>query len=737
MIVSAISFVGLAVSAVLTVRSFRAMRATGTPLSASALAWSIVFMAFQAFLGIYAAIGLVQNDVLAGLIANAVLCACAWAVSTPQVLVERLRTLTSPTGRFSRPLIAGIVIVLVAALFAGLALEVPSNHNLLWGYPLCLLLEWALIAAVMVGLYLIFQRRGAASAVVAFALYGLGVAEYFVITFKSMPIQPGDISALSTAMAVAGTGYTYELSAFCLYGMALLAIAFLLCHLAGCLRPAREQRTRRALLINLLVGVLCLAGVGAHVTMIDYYHTLNITVYTWRPLESYYRQGFLPTFISGAQTIKPPVPAGYSVDEAEKLIDDYAASYDESEGVSTERAEATAQFDAEKPTVITIMNETFSDLSIYQQMHANYNGPEFFKSLPDALSRGVLYVSAYGGGTCNTEFEYLTGNSMANLGAGVYPYTIYNLTNTDNLAAQFKKLGYTTTAMHPNHGTNWNRENVYQDFGFDQFLTIQDFQNADKLRGMVTDEATYDKILELLDTNSNPQFIFDVTMQNHSGYDTGLIPADKQVNLSIDGTSNPEVNEYVSLIQESDRALKSFIDKLRKLDRKVILVFFGDHQPFFPSEYNDRWFSGEDETTHAMRLWQTDYIIWANYDVAGNSQTSQVDDLSTNYLGATLMNLIGAPLSNYQKAQISLRNAMPAINSTGYEDASKHWHLSNASTSSDEDSSLAAALQARSDYAKMQYYELFRDGKDVYTKHAQTEANETDPNLAPGTTKIK
>ena len=69
------------------------------------------------------------------------------------------------------------------------------------------------------------------------------------------------------------------------------------------------------------------------------------------------------------------------------------------------------------------MNETFSDLSIYQNMHAGYNGPQFFKNLPDTLSRGTLYVSAYGGGTCNTEFEFLTGNSMSYLGSGVYPYT--------------------------------------------------------------------------------------------------------------------------------------------------------------------------------------------------------------------------------------------------------------------------------------------------------------------------
>ena len=34
-----------------------------------------------------------------------------------------------------------------------LGLETPSNHDLTWCYPLCILLEWALITAVMVGLF--------------------------------------------------------------------------------------------------------------------------------------------------------------------------------------------------------------------------------------------------------------------------------------------------------------------------------------------------------------------------------------------------------------------------------------------------------------------------------------------------------------------------------------------------------------------------------------------------------
>ena len=739
MVVTIITCVGLICTLASALGAVRHARAAQRTLAPGAIGWGVAFLLMQAFIAVWSGIGLVQDDVLSALVANIALTGCAAASFNRHAIATCASAAAGDDADGSiirrHPLATTIVLLLIATVCSVLALELPSNHDLTWIYPLCLLLEIFLVGGLLAGLFFLFGRRGVASGILAFALFFIGIAEYFVILFKSMPISPGDLSALSTAAAVAGSGYTYTLSAFCLYGLAFCAIALLSCEAAGCLRPARALRGRRTLIINLVVGIALIGAVGAHAALIDYYNTLGITIYTWRPLESYYRQGFLPAFISGAQTINPPKPAGYKVSEAEELVDKYAAAYDEDEATNQDRAAAETQFNEEKPTVIAIMNETFSDLSIYQMLHADYTGPSYFKSLSNCLARGTLYVSAYGGGTANTEFEFLTGNSMANLGSGVYPYTIYNLSDVGNLAQQFKDLGYDTLAMHPNHATNWNRENVYEDFGFDEFLSIDDFEDSETLRGMVTDSATYDTILEQLESNSNPQFIFDVTMQNHSGYETNLIPSDKRIELSIDGMSNAEVNEYISLIQESDRALAEFIGKLRQLDRKVVVVFFGDHQPYFPSTFNDLWFTDEDPAVHQERLWQTDYIIWANYDVAGNDQTSEVDDLSVNYLGAKLMEAIGAPLSTYQKALMSLREALPAINTTGFEDADGTWYL----TGDDTGDTLAAqaANAARKDYAIMQYYEMFYDGKSIYTKRKQSAANETDPNLDPGTTQIK
>ena len=745
MIAALISLVGAAGTVLLVLKHLKACKSAGdTPSRAFFIRCGLILLV-QLFFTVWSVIGLVDcadpMAVVVAIVAHALLCGCVYLNIRRGFVLDRLQALVGKEGKFAHPLLGASIMMLLAGVFATLGLEFSSNHDLTWMYPLCLLLEWALIAFAMLGLFFLFQRRCGGAVVLAVALYILGIAEYFVILFKSMPISPGDLTALSTAAAVAGTGYTYTITSFCMLSLAFTVIAIQICTLAAQIAPKRQKGSWRGLVLNLLIAIACLGGIAAHTTLLDYYHTLYIQVYSWRPLESYYRQGFLPSFISGAQTIKPSKPEDYSVSGAKKLISEYADEYDSNSqtgGSSTARLEATKQFDEEKPTVIAIMNETFSDLSIYQNMHANYQGPAYFKSIDDCLSRGRLYVSAYGGGTANTEFEFLTGNSMAYLGSGVYPYTTYDLTDTENLASQFKSLGYYTTAMHPNHGTNWNRENVYKDFGFDQFLTINDFEGAETLRGMVTDKSTYDKILELLDTNSDPQFIFDVTMQNHSGYDTGLIPYDKQVSLNIDGEFNSNVNEYVSLIQQSDEALEYFLGKLSKLDRKVVVVFWGDHQPFFPDTYNDRWFTNEDDATHQERLWQTNYIIWANYDVAGNSQTSHEEDLSSNYLSSELMKLIGAPLTDYQKAHLSLRQSLPALNSVGYEDAQGRWLLSSSKSDETYSDTIAAACEkARSDYHTMQYYMMFGDGKDIYTKHYQDAANETDPNLAPGTTKIK
>ena len=132
--------------------------------------------------------------------------------------------------------------------------------------------------------------------------------------------------------------------------------------------------------------------------------------------------------------------------------------------------------------------------------------------------RGSLAVSTSGGGTCNTEFEFLCGVSLGLVGQGIYPFSFFDLSEAPSLPRQFDALGYATVAMHPNLASNYNRMVVYPDLGFQEFLDIDDFEGAPWYHSGVSDAATFERILELLREDPGPQLIYDLTMQNHSAY---------------------------------------------------------------------------------------------------------------------------------------------------------------------------------------------------------------------------
>ena len=320
MIAALVSLVGAAGTVLLVLKHLKACKSAGdTPSRAFFIRCGLILLV-QLFFTVWSVVGLVDcadpMAVVAAIVAHALLCGCVYLNIRRGFVLDRLQALVGKEGRFAHPLLGASIMMLLAGVFATLGLEFSSNHDLTWMYPLCLLLEWALIAFAMLGFFFLFQRRSGGAIVLAVALYILGIAEYFVILFKSMPISPGDLTALSTAAAVAGTGYTYTITSFCMLSLAFTVIAIQICSLAAQLAPKRQKGSWRGLVLNLLIAIACLGGIAAHTTLFDYYHTLYIQVYSWRPLESYYRQGFLPSFISGAQTIKPSKPEDYSVSGA-------------------------------------------------------------------------------------------------------------------------------------------------------------------------------------------------------------------------------------------------------------------------------------------------------------------------------------------------------------------------------------------------------------------------------------
>jgi hypothetical protein len=198
--------------------------------------------------------------------------------------------------------------------------------------------------------------------------------------------------------------------------------------------------------------------------------------------------------------------------------------------------------------------------------------------------------------------------------------------------------------MHPAAKTNWNRSEVYRNFGFEYSFWKEDFAGAQVVHYGTSDAENYNKIIELYE-NRQPdekQFIFDVTIQNHGGYE--------------------DLEEYLSLVKISDEAFEELVEYFAKQDEKVIICMFGDHQPGLSKQIVQT----EDATSEQlMNLYKTPFVIWANYDIEEGADY----DISMNYLGGLLLRTAGVPLSDYFSYLEELRESYPIITLNGYADS--------------------------------------------------------------------
>ena len=176
-------------------------------------------------------------------------------------------------------------------------------------------------------------------------------------------------------------------------------------------------------------------------------------------------------------------PDGYDPDSLEQdvlnAIDHRAPGiFEQATGIQTDPV------NVEKPDIIVIMNESYADLSVIGHFDTNQDYMPYVNSLigSENVIQGNCYVSTIGTGTSNTEYEFLTGNSMAFLPYGSNAYQRYIDHDTYSLISTLKNDGYTAEVMHPYYKEDWNRPAVYEDFGFDSFIAYEDRPYWEKLR---------------------------------------------------------------------------------------------------------------------------------------------------------------------------------------------------------------------------------------------------------------
>lgn len=160
---------------------------------------------------------------------------------------------------------------------------------------------------------------------------------------------------------------------------------------------------------------------------------------------------------------------------------------------------------------MVVMNESFSDLTTYLEGYETSTDPmPYVRSL---MNRGDVVLgtcavsSDMGTGTANSEFEFLTGNSMAYF-KGNTPYVQFIDAETPSLASLLAGRGYSTMAMHAYERAGYNRVKVYDRLGFETYKGIEDFDvDLDYARGYPTDEANYRQLISYFETVDEPTVV--------------------------------------------------------------------------------------------------------------------------------------------------------------------------------------------------------------------------------------
>ncbi|MBQ8383262.1 MAG: sulfatase-like hydrolase/transferase [Clostridia bacterium] len=561
-------------------------------------------------------------------------------------------------------------------------------------------------------------------------LVTLGIANNFVVQSRGVELQFSDLFSIGTAAAVAG-GYKFTLASYSVTAIMLTVVQvlfFSLNHL-----PKFKKLPLR--ITSLSTGTVSLLLVIALISTTTGASAIGFQLKSWKLQPSTYN-GFLLNLLHSVSATTVDAPDGYSREELDQMINSYYPNTPPVTDNNTSKPPETQEdpvvpdtdetAETKKPNIIVIMNETFSDLTalsaaLEKEMTVTTPVLPFFSSLSDDapnIAKGNAMASVFGGNTANSEFEFLTANTMAFLPQNTVAYSIYlNETNCFSVLDIMEAAGYRTIAMHPQPGANWKRNQIYSYYGFDEtyFLETQEngaqtfvnntpITDAELYRTHVSDRTTYERIIELYENKEEGEsiFTFAITMQNHGGYKTSAF--DYTVNMQSP-ISNSQVDEYLSSVQNSDAALQELIEYFEAQEEETLIIMFGDHQPSLPdSFYSQCWGLTEESTTEELQAkYVIPYLYWGNFDFE-----AELGDLtSINYLSSHMLDIAGIEKTRFMELLDAIESEIPAINSFGWWDAELNFHSFAA-----EDSDMVQELRL---YKYLQYNRLFDLPEDKLT----------------------
>ena len=480
-----------------------------------------------------------------------------------------------------------------------------------------------------------------------FYLVGIGIlgyANYLKMTYRQEPIYPDDLKMIKEfGLLKDMTGTT---SFYLLAGMILLVVA------GGCwaiYRSFKKDKKFQAIrVITLFTTIFALIYISHFNNPNNLLRKAYNKTALWIPYSqkmNYYNTGFIGGFLYNLKIDPMEKPKGYSEEKIKEITSHYQKLADEKNKTASE----------EQPNIIYVMSESFSDPSRLNGVEITGDPLADYYAVADQTYSGQMLSQNYGGGTANIEFEALTGFSMGLFNAQLTtPYTMLvpKMNQLPSIVSTLKDQNYHTTAIHPYNTSMYKRKVFYEVLGFDEFISENTMTYTDTIEDnpYISDASAYQEVMDLLKEDDTPQFIHLVTMQTHMPYD-GKYQQLEYTAKTEDNSGISSLENYLQDISYSSQSLKAFTEELKKLSRRTLVVFWGDHLPGIYSDTIQN--SNEKHTLH-----ETQFLM---FDSQGELEKTEAPVTSPFYFAADLMNQTNQQTTGFYQLLLALQNELPAF----------------------------------------------------------------------------
>ena len=457
-----------------------------------------------------------------------------------------------------------------------------------------------------------------------------GIVNRVLLTVRVTPFNAADLKLMDAAANIIDQYFTPFLIFLTMILIVLAIFIIVMLFLKGPVVGYKINYWKNLI----IVGVAFLICIGSlNVAMETGFLEKKFTNLT----NAYNQYGFIYCFGSGMFNTGVKKPSNYSQD----TIDEILNKIDDGENVFPGREEDKEI--TRTPNIIFLQLESFFDINQVTGIEFSTDPIPYFNKLKEEFPSGYLNVFNIGYGTCNTEFEIMTSMNLDDFGPGEMPYkSILKDQTCESVVYDLKEYGYVTHAIHNNDATFYTRKTVFSNLGFDTFTSIE-YMDVEEYtyENWAKDKYLTEEIIKCLKMNDDPDYIYTISVQGHGSYPTSKVIENPEVTIlsgvADEGRKNA-IEYYSNQIHEMDLFLEELTTALEELGEETILVMYGDHLPGLG-------FSDDDMLNGS--IYQTEYIVWNNFDLKMEDEDVETYQLSPKILGA--LDMTAGVINNFHQ----------------------------------------------------------------------------------------